>query len=147
MAYQITDACIGCTLCAKHCPVHAIAGGVKEKHRVNQKRCVECGVCANVCPKGAIADGKGKTPVKLPKNKWKTPVIDQDVCSACSMCVDICGFSCIAITYPEYPGDLKVYAKLKTDNRCVGCGLCAEVCPLHAVTMKGGDMNETAGIL
>lgn len=147
MAYRITSECIGCTLCARNCPVHAISGKGKEQHQINQKRCVDCGVCGNVCPKGAVVDGKGNMPARIPKTRWKKPAIDQEACSACSMCVDICSFSCIAITYPAYPGDLSVYASLKSADLCVGCGLCAGICPLHAITMKGGEQDASAGIL
>lgn len=136
MSYRITDDCIGCTLCAKNCPVHAISGNVKERHQVNAKRCVECGVCGNVCPKAAIVNAQGNRLEKLPKSQWRKPVIDKDACSACSMCVDICGFSCLAIIYPAYTGDLKVYAELKDKKKCVGCGLCAQACPLRIITMK-----------
>lgn len=136
MSYRITDDCIGCTLCAKNCPVYAISGNVKEQHQVNAKRCVECGVCGNVCPKGAIVNSQGNKLEKQPKGQWEKPVIDKEACSACSMCVDICRFSCLAITYPAYNGDLKVYAELKDKKKCVGCGLCAQACPLRIITMK-----------
>lgn len=139
MAYQITDDCAGCTLCAKNCPVHAVSGRLKEKHKINQKRCVDCGVCGRVCAKGAVINARGEKQARQPREKWRKPAIDQMLCSACSMCVDICGFSCIAITYPAFQGDLKVYARLQDEKKCVGCGLCETVCPLHAITMKGGE--------
>lgn len=45
---------IGCTICAKNCPVGAIEGALKEKHKVDPAKCVGCGICATKCPKKAI---------------------------------------------------------------------------------------------
>ena len=52
--YEITDACKGCTLCAKKCPVGAITGKVKEKHVIDQNKCIKCGKCAENCKFSAI---------------------------------------------------------------------------------------------
>ena len=52
--YEITDSCIGCTMCAKKCPAEAISGILKEKHSIDISKCIKCGACMDACPKQAI---------------------------------------------------------------------------------------------
>ena len=52
--YEITDACRGCTACARKCPVNAITGNVKERHVIDQSKCIKCGSCIATCKFGAI---------------------------------------------------------------------------------------------
>lgn len=54
LVYSVTDACVGCTACARKCPVNAISGKVKEKHIIDTEKCIKCGVCMTTCKFNAI---------------------------------------------------------------------------------------------
>lgn len=58
--FYVKDACIGCGLCARNCPVKAIE--IKDKKPVWVKdKCALCLGCLHRCPKFAIQYGNGKT--------------------------------------------------------------------------------------
>lgn len=50
--YEITEACIGCGVCAEHCPQGCIAAGTP--YRIQQKHCLHCGNCQAFCPVRAV---------------------------------------------------------------------------------------------
>ena len=52
--FNITDACKGCSACARKCPVGAISGEIKSKFNIDQDKCVKCGQCIATCRFGAI---------------------------------------------------------------------------------------------
>ncbi len=58
--YSVTGNCVGCTKCAKACPVDAIPYTPYEVHTIDVKTCVLCGLCIDECAFDAIV----KVPLK-----------------------------------------------------------------------------------
>lgn len=56
ITYKINQNCdgVGCRLCAKNCPVDAIAGEKKKRHIIDTVTCIKCGVCQEVCKYDAV---------------------------------------------------------------------------------------------
>ena len=52
--YEITDDCIGCTICAQNCPADAIAMRPYEKHEIDREKCIKCDTCKAMCPSHAV---------------------------------------------------------------------------------------------
>jgi NAD-dependent dihydropyrimidine dehydrogenase PreA subunit len=55
------------------------------------------------------------------------PVIDDNLCTACGICVDECPSSAL---------DLDDVAVLARPADCTGDGVCADVCPNAAIVME-----------
>lgn len=52
--YEVTRECVGCTLCAQHCPVGAIPLTPYRQHVIDADVCTRCDACRIVCPEQAI---------------------------------------------------------------------------------------------
>lgn len=59
--------CIGCTKCAKICPVDAIVGSNKLMHTVISDLCTGCDLCISPCPMDCIE----KHAITITPSNWK----------------------------------------------------------------------------
>ncbi|MFN3556034.1 MAG: NADH-ubiquinone oxidoreductase-F iron-sulfur binding region domain-containing protein [Bacteroidales bacterium] len=51
----IAENCVGCTACARNCPVNCISGERKQVHVIDQALCIKCNACLEKCKFNAIA--------------------------------------------------------------------------------------------
>ncbi|MFP3975248.1 MAG: ATP-binding protein [Dehalococcoidia bacterium] len=60
------------------------------------------------------------------------PVVDEDKCTHCGICADVCAYNAIAV----------LKNKVMTFHElCHGCGACSELCPENAITEKPRDVG------
>jgi Fe-S-cluster-containing hydrogenase component 2 len=73
ISYHIDpEKCQACMMCARRCPVEAIAGAKNQIHVINQEKCMKCGTCFAACPArfGAVTKICGApVPPPLPEEK------------------------------------------------------------------------------
>jgi polyferredoxin len=135
------DECIRCAMCVQACPTQTLqlthleagfAGFWTPAITPSVGGCIaECNACSVACPTDAI-------PVfgKAEKDKWSvkmgTVILEKNRCicytegTKCGECIDVCPTKAFAV---EPKHDEAPRRPLSVDYfRCVGCGLCEEVC-------------------
>jgi ferredoxin len=137
MASVNAGSCVGCGICASNCPAHAIemvSGTDGRKAVVSADHCIGCGVCRNVCP---LPDGPAITVSGVSEQirVSRAPEAQNEVKDE----------------QPPQEGKpeekpsapAKNVAVVNTEE-CFSCGLCAEECPVSAITMVDGLPNVNA---
>jgi MinD superfamily P-loop ATPase len=56
------------------------------------------------------------------------PVLDDERCAACGLCLDCCRFGALSLAADDTP--------LFDEWLCEGCGACVDACPMHAIELK-----------
>ncbi len=64
------------------------------------------------------------------------PVIDEQTCTGCGKCVEVCGVEAMSITSTNNPHKPKQKKATLNADRCLGCGVCVNVCPSKALSLK-----------
>jgi NAD-dependent dihydropyrimidine dehydrogenase PreA subunit len=87
-----------------------------------------------------------------------SPIFDSEKCILCGGCVDICPENCLKLVslariaadggmLEALRDELGVSeaggAILKDEERCIRCGLCADRCPTHAITMELLEVDDS----
>jgi ech hydrogenase subunit F len=64
--------CVFCSVCAKKCPVGALAVNRPQKRwAIDRLACINCGYCVEVCPKNSLAFSGGHgSPAVTKDREW-----------------------------------------------------------------------------
>ena len=136
MTYSIIHTCVGCSVCMRVCPVDAIAGKPKERHRIEPDFCLDCGACGRICPHASVKDPQGVVTQRIHiRSRWPKPVFDYQRCLGCTICVEACPTGCIELKSDQGTRETIRYPELARVRNCIGCAFCVDACPVDAVGM------------
>ena len=131
--------CDGCAACLTACPEAILRlhdGKVRIDFSLGSGECTFCGECLSACPTGALSQ-EGTRP-------WSwVAAIGADCLSlngvSCRTCSDVCEPG--AIRFQRLPGCRDI--PLIADDECTGCGACAGVCPVSAISFNEAAPETT----
>ncbi len=146
--FIVEEKCVGCTLCAKECPMAIIEGETRQPFRIfAPDECIDCSLCAWVCPADAIQNAYGEFVPKLVKKERPIAWIDETGCTGCEVCLESCPVDAIDKVASSVPGDTSPTQVCRVDlDKCISCSLCAKLCPWDTISMAltRGEATELA---
>jgi energy-converting hydrogenase B subunit K len=153
--------CTLCLKCVKECPSNAISiDDFKIKRNTDSKKaegciisCLNCGLCAESCKHGAlqIIDGKRRYdpslceecdtmecldagPVGIVRESDEDERRIKGYCVSGGRCVKACDVNeARSFKTVTWTGDVS--------EDCISCGICSELCPRDAITLKRGSIE------
>jgi len=96
---------------------------IKRKARFEAFRCLCCGPCSECLQKADLCE-------------IDKPIINENLCSGCNVCISICPFGAIG---RNEKGVAQVDEEI-----CKGCAICAAHCPEKAITMERSTSEQIA---
>ncbi len=135
LSRTIDAVCDGCAACTRRCPEGAITGARGTVHHIDRRLCIDCEACGVICPRGAVRDALGRPIVPVAPRQRARPVIDEDLCNGCALCVKLCSFGCLAPTGTPFYSTVR----LALPRACVSCGECARFCIKGAIQMRAAS--------
>lgn len=137
MTFEITNRCVGCGVCKRICPVAAISGKQRKRHRIDPDICIACGACGRICPHESINDPQGRLCERIRiRARWPRPVFDLNRCIACTICVEACPTACLDLAMDRGTRATLRRPLLKNERHCIACTFCQQACPVDAISMS-----------
>ena len=130
VAGRFEQLCGNCDLCVKACPEAILELDDAGLAQVNFTKgaCTFCGVCSEICPTGALI------PERAEHWPWRAAIASSCLSLngvTCRLCEDACDPRAIRFRLKA-----RGQAEPRVDwQRCTGCGACASVCPVGAVSL------------
>lgn len=146
------DKCIMCGLCTRVCrdlgpaAIATIGRGTDKMvgprpDRVGED-CTGCGACHFVCPTGEIEMTREPGKAHIWNRSFTQPVcqVDPTRCrgETCQMCVKVCPLEIPTMVDDGASGKVSQI----DGKRCIGCGLCAGVCPAGTIEQYAYPANK-----
>lgn len=104
----------------KYCEEEGLVHMVGNQRGLGHIICNCCDDCCIAWPSPRTSEINFAAPSRY------TAVIDRETCTDCEVCLDRCYFDAMAME------DItKIF-----EDKCVGCGLCAVVCPYESISLK-----------
>jgi len=150
--FILEEKCVGCTLCAKECPMAIIEGETRQPFRIfAAEECIDCSLCAWVCPAEAIVNQHGEIVPKLNKKDRPIAWVDEVGCTGCEVCLECCPVDAIDKVKAVDSSDSSPTQVCRVNvDKCISCSLCAVMCPWETISMaltrgEAEELHHLAG--